>query len=234
MLFALKPIKWLIKAIFMTVGFAVIYWMVIFGIVWHASTEDDRRASDAIIVMGAAQYDGRPSPDLQGLLDHALELWRAKIAPVIVVTGGKQPLDRFTEADAGARYLHARGVADKFILREVQGRSSWESLHASARFLKAGHRVKVTLVSDAYHAARIIDVGEEAGLSAVSSPSRLIHGSRQVPYLLRESVRVAAGRIFGYDLLERHHRVGNLVPGLASIVMLPSRVSPRRRRPNRG
>ncbi len=231
MLFALKPLRWLLKAIGVLAAVVFVYWVVIFVIVWHASTQDDRGHTDAIVVLGAAQYNGRPSPDLQARLDHALELWRAKVAPVIVVTGGKQPLDRYTEAQAGAKYLHQHGVPETAILREVEGSSSWESLQAAARFLKRDHRDHVTLVSDAYHSARIVDISEDVGLHAVTSPSRLIHGSKQLPYLLKESVRVAGGRVFGYATLDRHQRVGKLVPGLA-IMILPFRR--RRGKPIRG
>ena len=234
MLLLLKPLKWFLKIATGLFVVAVIYWIVIFMIVWNASTEDDRAKTDAIIVMGAAQYDGKPSPDLQGRLDHALNLWSAKVAKTIVVTGGKQPLDRFTEAEASASYLHRHGVPDAAILRENQGRSSWESLQASARFLKQRHFTKVTLVSDAYHTARIVDIAEDVGLDPKSSPSRLIHGSKQFRYLLRESFRVAGGRILGYDTLERHQRVGDLIPGLAIMPLLPPPGFRRRQRPIRG
>ncbi len=217
MFFALKPVKWAIKIVAALVAIAVIYWIVIFIIVWNASTDDNRSHTDAIVVLGAAQYNGRPSPDLQARLDHALELWRAHVAPIIVVTGGKQPLDRYTEAQAGARYLHAHGVANAAILREVHGSSSWQSLQAAARFLKNEHRTHVTLVSDAYHSARIVDIAQESGLDGVTSPTHFIHGSKQLSYLFKESIRVAGGRIFGYGTLDRHQTVGKLVPGLAII-----------------
>lgn len=234
MLLFLKPLKWLLKIVSAVVAIALVYWIIIFLIVWNASTDDERAKSDAIIVMGAAQYDGKPSPDLQGRLDHALVLWKAKVAPKIVVTGGKQPLDRFTEAEASARYLHRQGVPDTAILRENQGRSSWESLQASARFLKRAKLTHVTLVSDAYHSARIVDIAEAVGLHPQSSPSRLISGSKQVKLLLRESLRVAAGRVVGYDTLERHQRVGDLIPGLAIMPMLSIPGFRRRQQPIRG
>jgi uncharacterized SAM-binding protein YcdF (DUF218 family) len=215
-----KIVGLVVKAIVVLVGLAIVYLAFTFAVVWHASTLDDRSRSDAIVVLGAAQYDGRPSPDLRARLDHAFELWQTGVAPVIVVTGGKQPGDRYTEAAAGARYLHARGVPDRAILREVQGRSSWESLQGAARFLEKSGRTRITLVSDAYHSARIVDIAEELGLHGVSSPSHFVHGSAQIPYLLRETVRVAGGRVFGYDVLQRHDRVGNLVPGLANIAAL--------------
>ena len=96
-----------------------------------APRRTQRGPSDAIVVLGAAQYDGRPSPVLAARLDHALELYDDGVAPMIVVTGGRQPGDRFTEATASATYLHEHGVPDAAILRETTGRSSWESLAAA-------------------------------------------------------------------------------------------------------
>ena len=219
MLFALKPLRVVLRVLGILFLVVFVYLVVVFGIVWNASTHDDQSPSDAIVVMGAAQYNGTPSPVLQARLDHAIVLWKAKVAPVIVVTGGKQALDTFTEAQAGAKYLIQHGVPDTAILREVDGKSSWQSLQASARFLKTDDRSRVTLVSDAYHSARIVDIAQDSGLHAVTSPTHFVSGSQQLPYLVKESVRVAAGRIFGYGTLDRHQRVGELVPGLAIMAM---------------
>lgn len=212
-----KVVRIAVRLVALAVIVALVYLAVIFAVVWHASGVDSRRHGDAIVVLGAAQYDGRPSPVLQARLDHAYELWKQHVAPLIVVTSGKQAGDRFTEAAAGARYLHGRGVPDSAILREVQGTSSWESLQAAARFLSQSGRTHVTLVSDSYHAARIADIAEELGLDAVTSSTHLLDGSAQWAKLAQETVRVAAGRVFGYDVLARHDRVENLVPGLATI-----------------
>ena len=115
-------------ALFMIV---FVYLAVTFFQVWRTARKDAARPSDAIVVLGAAQYDGRPSPVLAARLDHALDLYRAGVAPIIVVTGGRQEGDRFTEATAGATYLHEHGVPDTAILRETSGRSSWQSLAAA-------------------------------------------------------------------------------------------------------
>ena len=133
------------------------YFAVVFVQVWMAARRDDARKADAIIVLGAAQFDGRPSKILAARLDHAIDLYRRGIAPVVVVTGGKQPGDRFTEASTGASYLHDHDVPESAILRETTGRTSWQSLAAAARFLKQRHLDSVVLVSDPYHSARIED-----------------------------------------------------------------------------
>ena len=130
--------------------------------------DDDARPSQAIIVLGAAQYDGRPSPVFEARLDHAAELYKQGIAPMIVVTGGKQPGDRFTEAGAGADYLHARGVPDDAILRETTSRTSWESLRGVGAVPQGRAAItRVVLVSDPFHSLRIRLIAEEIGFDAV-------------------------------------------------------------------
>ena len=202
-------------------GFAVVfvYLSVTFVQVWLASRRDDARPSQAIIVLGAAQYNGRPSPVLAARLDHAIALFRKHIAPVVVVTGGREPGDRYTEAGASAEYLHEHGIVDNAILRETTGRSSWESLEAAARFLKSRHILRVVLVSDPYHSARIDAIAHELGLSAVTSPTRTspIKGVDALKRMLGETLRVGAGRLFGYARLDRHRSITKLVPGLATL-----------------
>jgi uncharacterized SAM-binding protein YcdF (DUF218 family) len=196
-----------------------LYLSVTFVQVWMASRRDEARPSDAIVVLGAAEYDGRPSPVLAARLDHAILLYEKGIAPVIVVTGGKEPGDRFTEAGASAAYLHQHAIPDRAILRETTGRTSWESLEAAARFLEDGGMKRVVLVSDPYHSARIKAIAHEVGLDAVTSPTRTspIKGTSAFKRLLGETLRVAAGRLFGYGRLDRHRSVVKLVPGLATL-----------------
>jgi uncharacterized SAM-binding protein YcdF (DUF218 family) len=206
----------------------LVYLSVTFVQVWMAARRDEARRSDAIIVLGAAQFDGRPSAVLAARLDHAHELYARDIAPVIVVTGGNQPGDRFTEAGTGASYLHDLGVPETDILRETTGKSSWQSLAASARFLRERDMTRVVLVSDAYHSARIKAIADEVGLDAVTSPTRTspIQGAGEYRRMAGETLRVAAGRVFGYGWLDRRREVGRIVEGLATL-SAPLR-SPRR------
>lgn len=189
-----------VRLMAMVLVIAAAYLVVTFVQVWQASGRDEARPADAIVVLGAAQYDGEPSPVLARRLDHAADLYAGGIAPVIVVTGGNQPGDRFTEATAGANYLIRLGVPDAAIRREVQGESSWESLAAAARFLRADDTTSVVLVSDPYHAMRIDGIAHELGLDAVVSPADT---GTSVGALLRETAAVAVGRIIGYDRLVR-------------------------------
>ena len=137
---------------------------------------------------------------LANRLDHAVELYEGGVAPLVVVTGGKQEGDRFTEAEAGAAYLEQHGVPGEAIERESTGGSSWESLASAARFLREDGITRVVLVSDPYHAMRIDGIAAELGLDAAVSP---VDGSSSFGALFRETLGVSIGRIIGYDRLVR-------------------------------
>ncbi len=170
-----------------------------FAGVWLASKRDaGDRPAQAIIVLGAAQYNGRPSPALKGRLDHALALYEQGMAPLIVVTGGRQSGDRTTEASAGATYLIAHGVPDGRIEREVQGTDTYLSLAATARFLKKRDVRDVILVSDSYHSARVQAIAEEVGFQARTSP---VPGTARLNRLARETAAMAVGRIVSFRRL---------------------------------
>jgi uncharacterized SAM-binding protein YcdF (DUF218 family) len=180
-----------------------IYAAVTFVQVWRASRHDGARPADAIVVLGAAQYNGVPSPVLAERLDHALDLFERGLAPTIVVTGGRQPGDRFTEATAGYNYLRGKGVPDGAILKEVSGTNTWESLAAVSRFLQKRGVTKVLLVSDGYHALRLEAIADELGLDAAVSPTSSSSLSRagKVRALLRETAAVSVGRVIGFHRL---------------------------------
>jgi uncharacterized SAM-binding protein YcdF (DUF218 family) len=176
----------------------VVYVGVTFVQVWMASRRDGDRSAEAIVVLGAAQYDCRPSPVLQERLDHALEMYEAGTAKTIVVTGGRQEGDRCTEATASAEYLLAAGVPDADVLREVRGTNSWESLAAAARILRDEGMTQVVLVTDGYHALRVQAIADELGLDASVSPSG--NGGSVRDYV-EETAAVAVGRIIGFRRL---------------------------------
>ena len=184
----------------LAIGLLAAYLLITFGQVVLASRRDDARSVDAIVVMGAAQYDGRPSPVLKARLDHAVSLYQAGRAPVVVVTGGRQQGDRFTEADAGANYLKGQGVPDAAVLKDPVGGNSWESLRAASGIVKQRGGRSVLLVSDPFHEARIAAMAAELGLEAHTSPTRTspITGWNQLPYLGKETIAVAIGRVVGF------------------------------------
>src|SRR5581483_2874158 len=201
--------KWLRRGLVAAVVLPVVYFAVTFVQVWRTSRRDGARPAQAVVVLGAAQYDGRPSAVLRARLDHAADLWRRRIAPVVVVTGGKAVGVRFTESQAGANYLHTKGVPDEAILREATGRSSWESLSSAARFLRQRGITDVVLVSDPFHAARIHGIAAELGLSSATSPTRTspITGFSAFRHMVTETAQVGVARVIGFRRLVRvEHR----------------------------
>jgi uncharacterized SAM-binding protein YcdF (DUF218 family) len=192
--------RWILRGTLALVALVLLYFVVTFVQVWLAARRDQARPVQAIIVLGAAQFDGRPSAVLQARLDHAVDLYHRDLAPIIVVTGGRQPGDRFTEATASADYLHTKGVPDDDIQREVSGRSSWQSLAAAASFLHAEGIDRVLLVSDPFHSLRLTSMAGELNLHGWASPTRTspIDGFTEVKFIARESVAVGLGRIFGF------------------------------------
>lgn len=194
-----RRLAWVVGS---AVVLCVVYGLLSFWQVWSVGRSDQARAVDAIVVMGAAQYDGRPSPQLAARLDHALVLWPQKLAPTIVVTGGKQPGDRFTEADASAAYLIQAGIPAEAIVRETAGTSTYESLSNVADLLSDG---TVLIVTDPYHALRSRLIADSAGLEAYVSPtpSSVVSGARELQRELGEAAGVAVGRVIGFDRLDR-------------------------------
>ena len=180
----------------------VLYVGITFLQVLNASNQANQEPAEAIIVLGAAQYDGRPSPVLEARLDHAVELYREGVAPVIVVTGGKRDGDRFTEAAAGFDYLRTTGVPEAAILREEQGANTWEQLAAATRFLEQRGLHSAVLVSDDYHAYRLDRIAHELGLQAQVSPvDPHLSAGGKVRALTRETTAVAIGRVIGFRRL---------------------------------
>lgn len=189
-----------VKLVAAVLAATVVYLAVTFAQVWMAARNDQARPAEAIVVFGTAQYNGVPSPVLAARLDHAIELYEKDLAPVIVVTGGNQPGDQYTEATASANYLIQHGVPDEDVLREVSGTSSWQSLAAAANFLDDRKINDVLLVSDPFHSLRIRAMATELGLEAHSSPTRTspIRGMTEARYMARETLAVAVGRIVGF------------------------------------
>jgi uncharacterized SAM-binding protein YcdF (DUF218 family) len=176
------------------------YLAVTLAQIWQQSRRDEARPAQAIVVFGAAQYNGRPSPVLKARLDHAAALYRRGLAPVVVVTGGKEPGDRVTEAAASADYLAGVGVPQSDVLREVRGRTSWQSLSAASAFLRARGVRRVVLVSDGFHALRVKAMASALGLVGFTSPARgsPLRGWGVLPYFAKETAAVAVGRVIGF------------------------------------
>jgi uncharacterized SAM-binding protein YcdF (DUF218 family) len=178
------------------------YLGVTFVQVWSATGHDDRTPADAIVVLGAAQWNGKPSPVLQERLDHAVDLYHAGAAKTIVVVGGKQAGDATTEGKAGYDYLRGKGIPDRDLKVEVAGTDTWEELSSTALILnQAKLGDDVLLVTDKYHAYRAAATAAEVGLDAHVSP---VGDSPSLPTLARETAGVAVGRIIGFRRLQSH------------------------------
>jgi len=165
---------------------------VVIGILRTAKV-DDRSSADAIVVLGAAQYDGKPSPVLQARLDHAVELYRSGVAPRIVTVGGGESGDVTTEGNAGRDYLAGMGI-DVAALESVGvGDDTLASLRAARDELAARDWHSVVLVTDPWHAARAQliadDLGLAAGVSSVQEGPSLRDGV-ETRYVTRETLGI--------------------------------------------
>lgn len=171
--------------------------------IWDRSHTDETRPADAIVVLGAAQYNGRPSPVFQARLDHAAYLYGEGLSPTIIVTGGKRPGDSFSEAEAGHSYLEDQGVPEGAILEETQGRTTLESMEAVKRIAEDEDITTVLLVSDPLHSERIEriadDLGFEETYTSWASYTQLERSRlTKAKQLLRE-----VGSLLVYELLGR-------------------------------
>jgi uncharacterized SAM-binding protein YcdF (DUF218 family) len=159
------------RVLIVLLGGAVLYGAM-FVRVWMVSRRDDRRPAEAIVVLGAAHYLGRPSPVLRARLDHAAALFQQGLAPLIVVTGGMAAGDRVSEATVSRQYLVGLGVpADAVVVRPV-GRNTRESVASAAEWLEDHHLDHVILVSDPFHMARLQAEARGHGLQVQVSPTR--------------------------------------------------------------
>jgi uncharacterized SAM-binding protein YcdF (DUF218 family) len=204
MLFA--PLRWALRVGVLVVAAIVLYFAITLLQVWLTSRQYDPRPAGAILVMGAAQYDCVPSPDLQARLDQALTLYRQGYAHLIMVTGSKEPGDKCTEAESGAMYLEKQGVPSSAIL-EAGGNDSYKNIQDASAALKA-HGVHVVLVTtDPFHEDRSMAIASGFSFSPSPTPTQSspISGWSTVPYFLKEAVGVGLGRVIGFNHLEWLH-----------------------------
>lgn len=170
--------------------------------VWSQSRDDEVHSADAIVVLGAAQYDGEPSPVLKARLDQATYLWEQDLADTLIVTGGKQEGDRYTEAEAGHRYLEEQGVPAKNIFEEEEGTTTLESLRRVKQIADQRGIDTVLLVSDPLHSERIKRMAEDLGLDAYASPASYADLDRSRETKAKELVR-EVGSLIVYEILKR-------------------------------
>jgi uncharacterized SAM-binding protein YcdF (DUF218 family) len=161
------------------------------GWVWYTARQDDRVASDAIVVLGASQYNGVPSPVFEARLRHAQVLYLEGVAPVIVTVGGKQPGDNFTEAAAGKNWLVEVGIPADQIIAVEEGRDTLQSIGAVSLVFEDRAWETAVLVSDPWHSLRSKRMAADFGIEAGTSPSRsgpaVIERRTQLWYITRET-----------------------------------------------
>jgi uncharacterized SAM-binding protein YcdF (DUF218 family) len=176
------------------VAVVLLVWLAsIVGVIVY-SQRDESRPAQAIVVLGAAQYVGHPSPVLRARLDHAIALWRGGLAPVLIVTGGRGPRDTTSEGEASHLYALRQGVPDTAILVETHGRTSVESMRAVADMMHDRGMTTAILVSDPFHMLRLKVLASRLGLTPYTSPTRTspisANRAKVAEYVLSESLKV--------------------------------------------
>ena len=189
-----------VRIVLAGIGLVLLVWIASFAAVLIWEQNDQARPASAIVVLGAAQYVGRPSPVLRARLDHAIDLWRRKLAPVIIVTGGTGRGDTTSEAAVSRRYAIRQGVPASAILMETNGRTTSQSMDAVEALMAQRHRRDVLLVSDPFHMLRLTILARRHGLIPYASPTPTspiaANPSERWKYALSESIKAPLAFIF--------------------------------------
>jgi uncharacterized SAM-binding protein YcdF (DUF218 family) len=202
----LRLLRFIVRVVTFLVMLILIYLVVTAVQVWLTGRRYEPRPAGAIVVMGAAQYNGVPSPDLAARLDEAELLWHQHYATDIMVTGSKEPGDQYTESEASARYLIAAGIPGAVIF-QAGGNDSWQNLALAAPVLVEHGDSTVLVVTDPFHEDRSLAIASSLHLVPYPAPTRTspIKGLSTVPYYAKETLGVALGRIIGFDHLSSLH-----------------------------
>ena len=183
-----------------TIATVLVFWLGWMGAVLLWSTIDQARPAESIVVLGAAQYDGHPSPVLRARLDHAVDLWNRHMAQIVILTGGRGSGDTTSEAAGGRSYVKKHGVPDTAILLENEGRTTRASLIAVSRMLSDRGMKTAILVSDPFHMLRLWILSRRLGFTPYTSPTRTspISPNREERwrYMLGESVKAPMTFLF--------------------------------------
>ena len=170
------------------------------GRVWWTARQDDRRVSDAIVVLGAAQFDGRPSSVFTARLVHARNLWRDDVAPRIITVGGNREGDRFTEAAAGKKWLIENGVPARRVVAVPTGSDTLSSVTAVHKSMQRRGWSTAVVVTDPWHALRTGSMASDRGIEAVLSPTRrgpaVRQRSTEIRYIGRETLAYIYWKVF--------------------------------------
>jgi uncharacterized SAM-binding protein YcdF (DUF218 family) len=188
------------KTVAVILALALAVLMFTMGRVWWVARQDDRRVSDVIVVLGAAQFDGRPSSVVTARLVHARNLYQANIAPRIVTVGGNRAGDRFTEASAGKNWLTSHGVPADRVTVVPTGGDTLTSVRAVSKKMRQRRWSTAVIVTDPWHSLRTRSMAHDAGIDAVTSPTRQGPAVRtrqtELRYIFRESLGYLYYKIF--------------------------------------
>jgi uncharacterized SAM-binding protein YcdF (DUF218 family) len=186
----------------LTIAVATVFslWIISAAAVLIWSSRDEARPAQAIVVLGAAQYAGKPSPVLRARLDHALDLWNRHLASLLILTGGTGSGDTTSEAAVGRNYAKRHGVPDSAILVENEGRTTSESMRAVAGMLEVRGLQSALLVSDPFHMLRLRILARRFGFTPYTSPTRTspISPNREErwKYIMSESLKAPLAFLF--------------------------------------
>lgn len=179
---------------------ALAAWVLSLAAVLAWERNDQARPTGAIVVLGAAQYVGHPSPVLRARLDHAIALWKRKLAPIVIVTGGTGTGDTTSEAAVSRRYSMQHGVPSTAILLETEGRTTSQSMAGVADLMRGLGRRDVLLVSDPFHMLRLTILARRHGLEPYASPTPTspiaASPSERWKYALSESIKAPLAFLF--------------------------------------
>jgi len=169
--------------------------------IWWTARQDERPVADAILVLGSAQYNGTPSPIFEARLDHALDLYNAGVAPLVITVGGRRDGDLFTEAEAGLSWLAREGIPEEALRAVPDGADTLQSIQAVAALFAEQGLSTAVLVTDPWHALRATRIAQDAGIVASSSPTRqgpaVQTRSTQFRYIVRETAAYLVYRLTG-------------------------------------
>ena len=193
-----SPFARLIVAMFVLV---LVIWMSFVIAIVDSGRREEAQHADAIVVLGAAQYEGKPSPVLKARLDHAAALWALGLAPRMIVTGGRGVGDTTSEAAVSMRYLAQRGVPMDSISMDMEGLTTSQSMVAVRRFLRTKSYPAVILVSDPFHMLRLAILTRRLHMIPLTSPTRTSPIStrpwQQLRYVLAESIKAPYALLVG-------------------------------------
>jgi len=172
---------------------------VLFVKIQRQSWRDEARSADAIIVFGAAEYSGRPSPVWRARLDHAYDLFHRGLAPIVITTGGAGEDPHFTEGGVGRAYLMSRGVPEQQLIAETQADNTDESVERVATILRRNGLRTCLAVSDGYHIFRIKQMLERQGFAVYGSPRPPLHPATQW-----QRFELTSREVISYSLWRMH------------------------------